>query len=81
MLASKGDDVRSFEHGLLPFVMIIGRQPLIMLQRTWEQRCLLLITVTMFSGWRFVRANGSTGRYRTDCMAVLATAAGYRIDR
>ncbi|MBK7725842.1 MAG: FtsW/RodA/SpoVE family cell cycle protein [Dehalococcoidia bacterium] len=49
-LASKGDSVRSFEHGLLPFVAIIGSvSVLIMLQPNLGTTLIILvITVTMF---------------------------------
>ena len=83
-LASKGDEVRSFEHGLLPFVMIIGSVSLlIMLQPNMGTTLIiLLITVTMFyvAGASFgqMAALGITG---LTCMAILATAAGYRVDR
>lgn len=83
-LASKGDEVRSFEHGLLPFVMIIGSVSLlIMLQpNLGTTLIILIITVTMFwvAGASFAQmfALGTTGLL---CMAFLATAAGYRADR
>lgn len=83
-LASKGDEVRSFEHGLLPFVMIIGSVSLlIMLQpNLGTTLIILIITVTMFwvAGASFAQmlALGTTGLV---CMAFLATAAGYRADR
>ncbi|MFO1378743.1 MAG: putative lipid II flippase FtsW, partial [Steroidobacteraceae bacterium] len=83
-LASKGDEVRSFEHGLLPFVMIIGSVSLlIMLQpNLGTTLIILIITVTMFwvAGASFAQmaALGITG---FTCLAILATAAGYRADR
>jgi cell division protein FtsW len=83
-LASKGDEVRSFEHGLLPFVMIIGSVSLlIMLQpNLGTTLIILIITVTMFwvAGASFTQmaALGITG---FACIAILATAAGYRADR
>lgn len=83
-LASKGDTVRSFEHGLLPFVFIIGSvSVLIMLQpNLGTTLIILIITVTMFwvAGASFAQmaALGLTG---FASLAFLATAAGYRADR
>ena len=83
-LASKGDEVRSFEHGLLPFVLIIGSvSALIMLQPNLGTTLIILvITVTMFwvAGASFTQmlALGITGFV---CLAILATVAGYRADR
>lgn len=83
-LASKGSDVRSFEHGLLPFVLIIGGvSVLILLQPNLGTTLIIvLITITMFwvagasVGQMF--ALGASGLL---CLVVLATAAGYRADR
>ena len=83
-LASKGDTVRSFEHGLLPFVFIIGSvSVLIMLQpNLGTTLIILIITVTRFwvAGASFAQmaALGLTG---FASLAFLATAAGYRADR
>jgi len=83
-LASKGDEVKSFEHGLLPFVMIIGSVSLlIMLQPNMGTTLIiLLITVTMFwvagASLGQMLALGLTG-FAT--LAALATMAGYRADR
>lgn len=83
-LASKGADVRSFEHGLLPFVLIIGSVcVLIMLQPNLGTTLIILvITVTMFwvAGASFAQmaALAVTG---FASLAFLATAAGYRADR
>ncbi len=83
-LSSKRDDVRSFEHGLLPFVMIIGSVSfLIMLQPNLGSTLIILvITVTMFwvAGASFAQmfALGTSGIV---CMVFLATAAGYRMER
>ncbi len=83
-LAAKGDSIRSLEHGLLPFVIIIGSvSVLILLQpNLGTTLIILLITVTMFwvAGASFVQmlALGTTG---LAAMTALATMAGYRADR
>ena len=83
-LASKGDEVRSFEHGLLPFVVIIGSvSVLILLQpNLGTTLIILIITVTMFwvagASIGQMLALGVTGFVT---LAFLATAAGYRADR
>ena len=83
-LASKGDEVRSFEHGLLPFVMIIGSfSVFILLQpNLGTTLIILIITVTMFwvagASVGQMLALGTTGFVT---LAFLATAAGYRADR
>lgn len=83
-LASKGDSVRSFEHGLLPFVAIIGSvSVLIMLQPNLGTTLIILvITVTMFyvagASIAQMAALAITG---FASLAFLATAAGYRADR
>lgn len=83
-LSSKGDDVRSFEKGLLPFVIIIGGvSVLILLQpNLGTTLIILLITVTMFyvagASIAQMMALAVTG---FAALAFLATAAGYRADR
>lgn len=83
-LASKGEDIRSFEHGLVPFVVIISAVGvLIMLEPSLGTTLIILvITVTMFwvAGASFMQmvTLGITG---TVSIAVLATVAGYRADR
>lgn len=83
-LASKGDEVRTFDQGLAPFVLIIGLvSALIMLQPNLGTTLIILcITITMFwvAGASIVQmlALGGSGLV---AMAVLATAAGYRADR
>ena len=83
-LAAKGADVRSFEHGLLPFVAIIGSvSVLIMLQPNLGTTVIILcITVTMFyvagASIAQMAALAITG---FTSMAILATMAGYRADR
>lgn len=83
-LASKGDDLRTLEHGLIPFVVIIGSLGgLIMLQpNLGTTLIILLITVTMFwvAGASLMQmlALGVSGFV---AMALLATVAGYRADR
>ena len=83
-LAGKGDSLRSFEGGLLPFVVIIGSVGvLIMLEPNLGTTLVILaITVTMFyvAGASFVQmlALGATG---FACILTLATVAGYRMDR
>lgn len=83
-LVGKGDSVRSFEGGLVPFVIIIGGIGLlVMLQPNLGTTLVILaITVTMFfvAGASFVQmvALGTTG---IGCIFMLATVAGYRMDR
>ncbi len=83
-LASKGAEVRSFEHGLLPFVAIIGSvSVLIMLQPNLGTTVIILcITVTMFyvagASIAQMMALAVTG---FTSLAILATMAGYRADR
>ena len=83
-LASKGTDVRSFEHGLLPFVVIIGSvSALILLQPNLGTTVIIVaITVTMFyvagASLAQMAALAVTG---FGLLALLATAAGYRADR
>ena len=83
-LASKGSNVRSFEHGLLPFVIIIGTVgALIMLQPNLGTTLIILaITVSMFwvAGASVLQmlALGAAG---SAAIAMLATVAGYRMDR
>ncbi|MCZ2108147.1 MAG: putative lipid II flippase FtsW [Dehalococcoidia bacterium] len=83
-LSSKGENVKSMEQGLLPFVILIGVVGgLIMLEPNLGTTLIIcLITVTMF--WV---AGASIGQMAalfaagTVAMAFLATAAGYRADR
>lgn len=83
-LDSKGDDVRSFERGLLPFVVIIGGvSALILLQPNLGTTLIILvITVTMFfvagASFQQMLALGISGLV---CIAMLAMVAGYRMDR
>jgi cell division protein FtsW len=83
-LASKGAEVRSFEHGLVPFVLIIGSvSVLIMLQPNLGTTVIILcITVTMFyvagASIAQMAALAVTG---FTSMAILATMAGYRAER
>jgi cell division protein FtsW len=83
-LAAKGNSVRSLEEGLLPFVLIIGSVAvLIVLQpNLGTTLIILLVTVTMFyvAGATLLQmaALAATG---IASMTILATAAGYRLDR
>lgn len=83
-LVGKGDSLRSFEGGLIPFVAIIGTiGVLIMFQPNLGTTVVILaITVTMFfvAGASLLQmlALGTTG---IGCIFVLATVAGYRMDR
>ncbi|MBA4180058.1 MAG: putative lipid II flippase FtsW [Anaerolinea sp.] len=83
-LASKGDELRTIEHGLVPFVFIIGSLgALIMLQpNLGTTLIILLITVTMF--WVAGASFGQMLALAVSgfvAMALLATVAGYRADR
>ncbi len=79
-----GDSIRSFEHGLVPFVIIIGSVgALIMLEpNLGTTLIILLITVTMFwvAGASVLQmvALGAAGFL---CVLLLATVEGYRMDR
>jgi cell division protein FtsW len=79
-----GDTIRSFEHGLVPFVVIIGAVgALIMLEpNLGTTLIILLITVTMFwvAGASVLQmvALGAAGFL---CVLLLATVEGYRMDR
>lgn len=83
-LSSKGDDIRSLEHGLIPFVIIIGTVSfLIMLQPNMGTTLIILaITLTMFwtAGASFLQmfALASIG---IGSMTALATVEGYRVSR
>lgn len=83
-LATKGDTIRSWEHGLLPFVIIIGGvSVLILLQPNLGTTLIILaITVTMFwvagASLSQMFALGITG---IAAITFLATAAGYRAER
>jgi cell division protein FtsW len=83
-LAAKGAAVRSFERGLLPFVLIIGSVAfLIILEpNLGTALLLLLVTVTMFwvAGASLLQmtALGLTGFV---VIALLATMEGYRAER
>jgi cell division protein FtsW len=83
-LASKGREIRSFEYGFIPFVVIIAMVgSLIMLQPSLGTTLIILaVTVTMF--WV---AGASPAQMLALAVggllivAVLATAAGYRMER
>ncbi|MCC7364889.1 MAG: putative lipid II flippase FtsW [Dehalococcoidia bacterium] len=83
-LSSKGDKVRSFEHGLMPFVIIIGLVGfLIMMQPSLGTTAIILaVTVTMFwvAGASIVQM-AALGAAGIGAIATLATVAGYRADR
>lgn len=83
-LSSKGDDIRSLEHGLLPFTIIIGTVSfLIMMQPNMGTTLIILaITLTMFwtAGASIVQmlALASIG---IGSMTALAMVEGYRLNR
>ena len=83
-LVGKGDNIRSFEHGLIPFVVIISSVGvLVMLEpNLGTTLVLLIITVTMFwvAGASVIQmaALGASGFV---AMLVLALAEGYRAHR
>ncbi len=83
-LCGKGDSIRSFEEGLIPFVVIIGLVgALIMLEPNLGTTfIILMITVTMF--WvagASVLQMGALFAAGFVSVAVLATMAGYRAAR
>lgn len=83
-LAGKGNSIRSFEHGLVPFVLIISTVAvLIMLEPNLGTTVVILaITVTMFwvAGATFLQmfALSAAG---VSAITVLALIEGYRADR
>lgn len=83
-LSSKGESIRSLEHGTIPFIIIIGLVgALIMLQPNLGTTVIILtITFTMFwvAGASITQmvALGAAG---FSAIALLATVAGYRADR
>ncbi len=83
-LVSKGDNLRSFESGLVPFIIIIGAVGgLIMVQPSLGTTMIILaITVTMFyvAGASFIQmtALGVSGML---AIGILATFEGYRMER
>jgi len=83
-LDNKGDSLRSIEHGLVPFVVIIGfLSMLIILEPNLGTAfIILIITVTMFwvAGASFVQMSALGGAGAL-AMVLLATMAGYRADR
>ena len=83
-LQSKGDQVRSWDQGLIPFVIIIGLVgALIMLEPSLGTTMIILvITVTMF--WvagASIQQMFALAAAGIACVAFLATVEGYRADR
>lgn len=83
-LDAKGDAITSFEHGLVPFLIIIGSVgALIMLEPSLGTTLIILaITVTMFyvAGASLLQM-GTLLVLGLGAIAFLATAAGYRAER
>lgn len=83
-LASRGSSLRSWEHGLLPFVLIIGAvSALILLQPNLGTTLIVLaITVTMFwvAGASIVQMAALLGSGLV-AITLLALGAGYRAER
>lgn len=83
-LDGKGESIKSFESGLLPFVVIIAfLSVLIMLEPNLGTTFIILaITVTMFwvAGASFLQMSALGGAGAV-AMLLLATMAGYRADR
>ncbi len=83
-LDGKGESLKSFETGLIPFVVIIGfLSVLIMLEPSLGTTFIILvITVTMFwvAGASFLQMVALFGAGLL-AMSILATSAGYRADR
>ncbi len=83
-LASRGGSLRSFEHGLVPFVLIIGTvSALILLQPNLGTTLIILaITVTMFwvAGASAIQMIALLGSGLV-AITVLALGAGYRAER
>jgi cell division protein FtsW len=83
-LASRGGSLRSFEHGLVPFVLIIGTvSALILLQPNLGTTLIILaITVTMFwvAGASLIQMVALLGSGLV-AITVLALGAGYRAER
>ncbi len=83
-LSSKGANVRSFEHGLVPFVIILGTvSGLIMFQPNMGTTFIIcVITVVMFwtAGASFLQMSALVSLGGV-LMALLATVEGYRMNR
>jgi len=83
-LAGKGDSIRSFEHGLVPFVLIISSVAVLIIlePNLGTTIIMLLITVTMFwvAGASLLQmcALGASGFV---AILALATMQGYRLER
>ncbi len=83
-LEGKGDSIRSFEHGLAPFVLIISSVAVLIIlePNLGTTIIMLLITVTMFwvAGASFLQmcALGVSGFL---AILALATVQGYRLER
>ena len=83
-LTSKGDSLRSFEHGLLPFVLILATIGVLLMMQPdlGTTFIILLVTATMFwvAGATFLQMLAlSTAGSLT--VIVLALIEGYRLDR
>jgi cell division protein FtsW len=83
-LSSKGANIRSFEQGLIPFVIILGLvSGLIMLQPNMGTTFIIcVITVVMFwtAGASFLQMSALVSLGGV-LMAILATVEGYRMNR
>ncbi len=83
-LETKGENIKSLEHGVIPFILMIGMVgALIMMQPSLGTTAIIiLITGTMFfvagASWKHIFTLGVTGVF---IMAVLALFSGYRADR
>jgi cell division protein FtsW len=83
-LSSKGDSIRSMEHGLVPFVIIIGSVSLLIMMQPDMGTTLIILGITLTMFWT---AGASILQMFALCtvgvssMTMLALAEGYRMKR
>lgn len=81
---SKGQHLKSFEHGLVPFIVVVGSVGFLIMQQPnlGTTLVILLIAGTMFwSAGASVRQSLTLGTIGLAAVALLATTATYRSDR
>ena len=83
-LSSKGDSITSIEHGLVPFVIIIGSVSLLIMMQPDMGTTLIILGITLTMFWT---AGASVLQMLALCtvgissMTMLALAEGYRMNR
>lgn len=81
---SKGQHLKSFEHGLIPFIVIVGSISFLIMQQPnlGTTFVILIIAGTMFwSAGASARQSFTLGAFSLSGVALLATTATYRSDR